>query len=85
MQHVKHVTTLLDLRIAPDNKGIPPGTLELVRAELAGGEADGKIDYAIFLNDEYLASLEASTEPEAAFEWLVRIRDLLLLFSQKHG
>lgn len=81
MQHVK---TLLDLRIVPDIKGIPHGTVKLVQGEVDSGEADGKIDYAIFVNDEYLGSLEASTEQEAVLAGLMKMRDLLLLSSDAH-
>ena len=82
MQHVK---TLLDLRIAPDLEGILDGNFKLVQGEVAGGAADGKIDYAIFVNDEYLGSLEASTEQEAVLMWLLKMRDLLLLSGQEQG
>ena len=81
MQHVK---TLLDLRIAPDIDGIPHGTVKLVEGEVTSGEADGKIDYAIFVNDEYLGSLEASTEQEAVLAGLVKMRDLLALLSDAY-
>ena len=79
---MRHVKTLLDLRIAPNIEGIPPGALKLVQGEVAVGDADGKIDYAIFINDEYLGSLEASTEQEAVLEGLVKMRDLLVLLSE---
>ncbi len=79
MQHVK---TPLDLRIASDIDGIPHGIVKLVEGEVTSGEADGKIDYAIFVNDEYLGSLEASTEQEAVLAGLVKMRDLLILLSE---
>ncbi len=79
MQHVK---TPLDLRIASDIDGIPHGIVKLVEGEVTSGEADGKIDYAIFVNDEYLGSLEASIEQEAVLAGLVKMRDLLILLSE---
>ena len=81
---MKYVKTLLDLRIAPDIDSIPHGTVKLVQGEVTSREADGKIDYAIFVNDEYLGSLEATTEQEAVLAGLVKMRDLLILLSDAH-
>lgn len=77
-QAMREVKTLLDMRLATEIKGIPSGTFKIVEGKLA----DGTMDYAFFVNDEYLGSIEgAGNAQQAILVGLGKIRELLGLLA----
>lgn len=76
MQNVK---TLVDMRIAEEIKGVPHGQIKIVQGE----QSDGTTDYALFINDEYLGSLDGVVNAQQAIlAGLGKIRELLVLLSE---
>lgn len=68
--------TVIDLRVA--SGGVPQGQLKLVKRYI-----DGKIDYTVFTGDEHVAILEATTEQDAIYEGLTKIREFLKYLNLK--
>ena len=75
----KNVTTVLDMRIAQGLKGIPYGQIKIVRGTLENGSPD----YALFVNDDYLGSLDgAINDQQGILAGLGKIRVLVGLLSE---
>jgi hypothetical protein len=78
-QPIQDVKTLLDMRIASEIKGVPHGTVKIVRGKLQ----NGTVDYALFVNDEYLGSLEGVVnEQQAILVGIGKIREMVALLSE---